>query len=134
MSWHPDYCAAHQQIGRGDAVLVMVSSELLAKLTAGWSPPMQIMVDPKPLPDGTWMMIARQLARHNATEPGDAAAELGLPMNYLVNKAVEELLDNLLPADEIRLTRPRRDQVLPELLLTDPADLMHNTTDGEGAP
>lgn len=31
----------------------------------------------------------------------------GLPVNYLVVKAVEEFLDNLLPPEQLRLTRPR---------------------------
>lgn len=35
----------------------------------------------------------------------EAADERGLTMNYLVVKAVEEFLDHLIPADEIRFTR-----------------------------
>lgn len=34
-----------------------------------------------------------------------AAEERGLAMNYLVVRAVEEFLDHLIPADEIRFTR-----------------------------
>ena len=36
-----------------------------------------------------------------------AAEERGLSANYLVNVAVEELLDNLIPVADLRLTRPR---------------------------
>lgn len=40
-----------------------------------------------------------------------AASEThGLPVNYLVVKAVEEFLENLLPPQELRLTRPRVDR------------------------
>lgn len=35
----------------------------------------------------------------------EAADERGLTMNYLVVKAVEEFLDHLIPADELKLTR-----------------------------
>jgi predicted DNA-binding protein len=39
------------------------------------------------------------------------AAELhGLPVNYLVVKAVEEFLENLLPPQELRLTRTRAER------------------------
>jgi predicted transcriptional regulator len=34
-----------------------------------------------------------------------AAAERDLSANYLVNRAVEEFLDRLIPVDEIRWTR-----------------------------
>lgn len=34
-----------------------------------------------------------------------AAEERGLPMNFLVVKAVEDFLPRLVPADEFRLTR-----------------------------
>lgn len=34
-----------------------------------------------------------------------ASEEHGLPVNYLVVKAVEEFLENLLPPAELRLTR-----------------------------
>lgn len=34
-----------------------------------------------------------------------ASEDHGLPVNYLVVKAVEEFLDDLLPPDELRLTR-----------------------------
>lgn len=34
-----------------------------------------------------------------------AALERGLSINHLVNAAVVELLDNLIPVDELRLTR-----------------------------
>jgi len=37
-----------------------------------------------------------------------AAEEHDLPVNYLVVKAVEELLDNLIPPRELRLTRSRQ--------------------------
>lgn len=37
-----------------------------------------------------------------------AADERGLSINFMVVKAVEEMLENLLPADELRLTRPSR--------------------------
>lgn len=36
-----------------------------------------------------------------------AAAERGISMNLLITKAVEELLDNLIPVAELRYTRPR---------------------------
>jgi len=36
-----------------------------------------------------------------------AAEQHGLPVNFLVVKAVEELLDNLVSPDELRLTRTR---------------------------
>jgi len=36
----------------------------------------------------------------------EAADERGLSMNYLVVKAVEEFLERLIPAQELRLTRP----------------------------
>lgn len=36
-----------------------------------------------------------------------AAAERDVPVNWLVVKAVEELLANLLPVDEFRLTRKK---------------------------
>ena len=35
----------------------------------------------------------------------EAAYERDLSINYLVVKAVEEFLDNLIPAEELRLTR-----------------------------
>lgn len=35
-----------------------------------------------------------------------AAEERDLSMNYLVVKAMEEFLERLIPADELRLTRP----------------------------
>lgn len=39
------------------------------------------------------------------------AAEIhGLPVNYLVVKAVEEFLENLLPPQELRLTRSRAER------------------------
>ena len=43
----------------------------------------------------------------------DAADDRDLSVNYLVVKAVEEFLERLIPADELRLTRdaPRRDSV-----------------------
>ena len=34
-----------------------------------------------------------------------AADERGLSINFLVTKAVEDFLDRLIPADELRLTR-----------------------------
>ena len=37
-----------------------------------------------------------------------AADERDLSVNYLVVKAVEEFLERLIPADELRLTRPER--------------------------
>ncbi len=38
-----------------------------------------------------------------------AAEERELSVNYLVNKAIADFLDRLIPADEIMLTRPRND-------------------------
>lgn len=38
----------------------------------------------------------------------DAADERDLSINYLVVKAVEEFLENLIPVDELRLTRSAR--------------------------
>lgn len=37
-----------------------------------------------------------------------AAEERDLSINYLVVKAVEEFLDNLIPVEELRLTRASR--------------------------
>ena len=37
----------------------------------------------------------------------EAADERDLSINYLVVKAVEEFLENLIPVDELRLTRTR---------------------------
>lgn len=37
-----------------------------------------------------------------------AAEERDLSINWLVNRAVEEFLDRLIPADEFVLTRPRK--------------------------
>ncbi len=37
----------------------------------------------------------------------EAADERELSINFLVVKAVEEFLDNLIPADELTLTQPR---------------------------
>jgi hypothetical protein len=37
-----------------------------------------------------------------------AAAERGLPANFLVEHALREFLDNLIPADEFSLTRKDR--------------------------
>ncbi len=39
-----------------------------------------------------------------------ASEEHGLPVNYLVVKAVEEFLENLLPPTELRLTRRQADR------------------------
>jgi hypothetical protein len=39
----------------------------------------------------------------------EAAETHGLPINYLVTKAVEEFLENLLPPDQVRLTRQDSD-------------------------
>lgn len=36
-----------------------------------------------------------------------ASDEHGLPVNYLVTKAIEEFLVHLIPPDELRLTHPR---------------------------
>jgi predicted DNA-binding protein len=36
-----------------------------------------------------------------------AAEDRDLSVNYLVNKAVEEFLERLIPAEELRLTRDR---------------------------
>lgn len=38
-----------------------------------------------------------------------AAEEREVSVNYLVNKAIADFLDRLIPADEIMLTRPRND-------------------------
>ena len=37
----------------------------------------------------------------------EAAEEREVSMNWLVNRAIEEYLDALIPVDEIMLTRPR---------------------------
>ena len=42
--------------------------------------------------------------KRSAEQPSDSH---GLPVNYLVVKAVEEFLENVLPPDELRLTRRR---------------------------
>jgi len=39
-----------------------------------------------------------------------AAEERDLSVNWLVNKAVEDFLDRLIPADELRLTRTTHTQ------------------------
>mgnify|MGYP003443798012 FL=1 len=39
-----------------------------------------------------------------------AAADRELSMNWLIVRAVEEFLDHLIPADELRLTRTARTQ------------------------
>jgi predicted DNA-binding protein len=38
----------------------------------------------------------------------DAAEAYGLPLNFLVVKAMEEFLDNMIPPSEFRLTRGSR--------------------------
>lgn len=38
-----------------------------------------------------------------------ASEDYGLPINYLVNHAVSEFLDYLLPPSEIRFTRDRKE-------------------------
>ena len=40
----------------------------------------------------------------------DAAEDRELSMNWLIVRAVEEFLDHLIPADELRLTRTARTQ------------------------
>lgn len=40
----------------------------------------------------------------------EASEAHGLPVNYLVVKAVEEFLENLLPPEELRLTRRSPDR------------------------
>ncbi len=37
----------------------------------------------------------------------DAADSYGLPVNYLAARLLTEALDNLVPANEFRFTRPR---------------------------
>jgi predicted HicB family RNase H-like nuclease len=51
--------------------------------------------------NSTTMRLPREL--HDALVL--AAEERDLSVNHLVNRAVEEFLDRLIPADELRLTR-----------------------------
>lgn len=39
----------------------------------------------------------------------DAAESYGLPVNFLVAKLLSEALDNLVPADQFRFTRPTKE-------------------------
>lgn len=48
---------------------------------------------------------AFRLPKELHTRLTEAAAERDLSANFLAVKALEEFLDNLVPADELRLTR-----------------------------